>query len=64
MVVLSVAAGARAVSVTVVWGLGRQREKNAPEVAREKCVLNQPCLALSPPRTRLSMHNTINSVMG
>ena len=62
MVLLSVAAGARAGSVTVVWGLGRRREKIAPEVGREKCVLNQSCPARSPPRTRLSMHNT--SVLG
>ena len=56
MVLLSVAAGARADSVTVVWGLGRRREKIAPEAAREKCVLNQPCPARSPSRARLSMH--------
>ena len=30
MVLLSVAAGARAGSVTVVWGLGRRPEKNGP----------------------------------
>ena len=62
MVLLSVAAGARAGSVTVFWGLGRRRGKIVPEAAREKCVLNQPCPARSPPRARLSMHLT--SVMG
>ena len=56
MVLLSVAAGARAGSVTVAWGLGRRRGKIAPEAAREKCVLNQPSPARSPPRARSSMH--------
>ena len=50
MVLLSVAAGARAGSVTVAWGLGRRRGKIAPEAAREKCVLNQPGPARPPPR--------------
>ena len=36
MVLLSIAAGARAGSVTVVWGLGRRRGKIAPEAARGK----------------------------
>ena len=58
MVLLSVAAGARAGSVTAVWGLGRRREKIVPEASREKCLLNQPCQARSPPRARLSMHRT------
>ena len=56
MVLLSVVVGARAGSVTVVWGLGRRRGKIAPEAAREKCVLNRPCPGRSPPRARLSMH--------
>ena len=40
MVSRSVAAGARAGSVTVMWGLGRRREQYASEAAREKCMLN------------------------
>ena len=55
MVLLVLAAGARAGSVTVVWGLGRRRGKMDPEAAREKLVLNQHCPARSPPRARLSM---------
>ena len=52
MVLLSVAAGARAGSVTVVWGLGTRREKHARDAAREKCVLNQPGPARPSPRAR------------
>ena len=45
MVLLYAAAGARAGSVTGLWGGGRCNGKIDPEVARKKIVVNQPSLA-------------------